>query len=227
MRHVFVGIPFIGHWLTAGIATFAEACGYQNALERDVRFTFRPLAGSSVISFNVEYMRNCLVGMARADPTVTDLMFIDSDTMPGPDAMNLLTLDADIVAGVYPIPDARFGQVWSVYEAVGEKYRHMPTLPTAPFEAGGAGTGAMIIKRRVLDDPRLHFAPPVAGVPCVFRTPRHPDGSVEYTDDLDFCRRARAAGYRIVVDPRVQFGHVKTRVYTGDGASAPAIEAAS
>lgn len=215
-RHVFVAIPFVGHWIAAGIARFAESCGFQNALNRDVRFTLKPLTGSTVISHPVEFMRNRLVKMALDDKTVTDLWFIDSDTMPSPNAMTLLDVEADIVAGVYKIPNSHDGYVWSAYEAKPgspDKFRYINDLPREPFEAGGAGTGAMIIKRRVLEDPRLPFAPPEEGTPCLFRTTRRASGEMIGTDDLDFCGRARALGYRLIVDPRVKFGHVKTRLY--------------
>jgi len=214
VRHVLVGIPFTGHWVTDGIARFAEVCGHQSALNRDVKFTVKLLSGSSVISFNVEFMRNCIVGMVLADPTVTDLWFIDSDTQPSINAMSLLRHDADIVAGVYPIPDAEVGQVWSAYEPAGEIYRKMTTLPDAPFEAGGAGTGAMLIKRKVLADARMRLGMGKEGEPpWVFRTVRSGSGACEMTDDLDFCLRARKAGYHILVDPSVRFGHVKEYLY--------------
>ncbi len=212
MRHVFVATPLIGPWLTHGIARFAFALGQQDGRD-GLRFTFRLLSGSSCISFPVEFMRNRLVKMALDDASVTHLWFIDSDTVPPNDALKLLLpRDADIVAGVYRIPDAKRDEVWSAY-ASNERgsFSYIDPLPVAPFEAAGAGTGAMVIARRVLENPALRFAEPIDGVPCVFRTPRKPTGEMEATDDLDFCRRARAAGYRILVDPSVRFGHVKTR----------------
>ena len=213
LRHVFVGIPVIGPWVTGGIAQFAESLGHQNGLGRDVHFTLKILSAPTLISFPVEFMRNRLVAMALRNPSVTDLWFIDSDTIPSVNAMTLLDLKSDLAAGVYKIPDGREGEVWSAYEAVGDKYRKMPMLPAAPFEAGGAGTGAMIISRRVLADPHLRFGPDEDGIPCLFRTVRTPTGECIYTDDLDFCLRARKAGYTLTVDPRVLFGHVKTRIY--------------
>jgi len=216
MRHVFVGIPLIGYWVTAGIADFARALGEQNAATSDVQFTLKLLSGSSTISYPVEFMRNRLVSMALADPSVTDLWFIDSDVMPSPNAFSLLRhIEFDIAAGVYQIPDAKRGTVWSAYHAHGpDAFTHIRDLSLTPFEAGGAGTGAMMISRRVLEDPRLRLGPDIDGIPALFRTVRKPTGECETTDDLDFCRRARALDYRILVDPRVRFGHIKTRNYS-------------
>lgn len=216
MRKVLVGIPFIGNWVTFGIARFNGMVERINGSERSpVIFDVRFLKGSSVISFNVEFMRNCIAGMVLRDPEMTDLLFIDSDTHPAENMLDLLKHDADIVAGVYRIPDASKREVWSAYGPGpnADTFTHLNVLPTEPFDAAGAGTGAMLIKRRVLADARMRLAAPKEGEPpAIFRTVRGPHGACEVTDDLDFCRRARKAGYRILVDPRVRSEHVKEAV---------------
>ena len=215
-RHVMVGIPFIGYWLTKGIAQFAFALGQSDAGDSGVKFTFKPINGSSVISYNVEYMRNRLVKAALDDPTVTDLWFIDSDVMPSPNSMDLLAVDADICGGIYPIPNkplAREGSppVWSVYHRMDNVFApaDLPDEPTL-MEAGALGTGAMIIRRKVLEDESLRFAEDDQGLPCLFRTPRSNSGACLATDDLDFCRRAVDRGYKIIAHTGVRWGHIKT-----------------
>jgi hypothetical protein len=215
-RHILVGVPLVGYWLTSGISQFAFALGQTNANDMGVRFTYKPINGSSVISFNVEFMRNTLVKMALDDPTVTDLWFVDSDVMPSPNSMDLLHVEGDIVGGIYPIPNkplAKVGTppVWSVYHRMDNAFAPA-TLPDEPtlMEAGALGTGAMIIKRHVLEDKKMRHAEDDHGLPCIFRTPRSPSGFCLATDDLDFCRRAVDAGYRIVAHTGVRFGHIKT-----------------
>lgn len=222
----------IGSMISLGIARTAFTLGEQNGKD-GLRFTFRVLSGSTTISYPVEFMRNRLVGMALTDPTVTDLWFLDSDVMPPDNVLQLLMTqektDADIVAGIYRIPDDKVPEgVWSVYRS----FLNSPVwitidddhLPKEPFPADGAGTGAMIIRRRVLDDARLRLVPDSEFVPqmdsdktgrplpCIFRTQRSAWGELITTDDLDFCYRTRALGYSLIVDPRVRFGHIKQRV---------------
>lgn len=68
----------------------------------------------------------------------------------------------------------------------------------------------MVIKRHVLEDKRLWLAPEkVDGVVPMFRWPRAITGATLGTDDLDFCKRARALGYKITAAPGVQWGHFK------------------
>ena len=129
-RHVLVAVPLIGFWLTSGIARFAFALGQSDSIDNDTKFTFKPINGSSVISFNVEFMRNTFAKLALQDLTVTDLWFIDSVEMPSANSMELLAIDADIVGGVYPIPNdpmARRGKppVWSMYERQNGSFRSL------------------------------------------------------------------------------------------------------
>ena len=125
--------------------------------------------------------------------------------------MDLLDIDADIVAGIYPIPNANKPPVWSVYHRMDNVFQYATLNGDRELmTAGAAGTGAMIIKRHVLEDPKMRHSPDEKGVPCIFQTPRSPSGFCLATDDLDFCRRAVDAGYKLVVDTGVRWGHIKT-----------------
>lgn len=166
--------------------------------------------------------RNRLVARFResGDNPEDVLWFIDADVMPSENTARLLPHLADpsidIWGGIYPLMARGSGKddpleiTWTMYD---EKDGHFtaaePHDADGLQEVGGLGTGCMFIRRRVLMDKRLRRAPERDGIPCIFRTTYHEDDSVEYSDDLDFCLRARQAGYRIWADPQVMWGHRK------------------
>lgn len=70
----------------------------------------------------------------------------------------------------------------------------MGEVPNELFTCVGAGSAGMLIKRRVLDE---------MGFPWFESS----DG-VYLNEDLEFCRKARAAGFEIHVDPYAYLGHI-------------------
>lgn len=95
--------------------------------------------------------------------------------------------------------------------------------PTEPIPIIGAGAANLLIRRKVLQDPRMHLAPEyidLAGrarsireegeAPAVFRMVHKPNGQVLLGEDIDFVHRAFELGYQCVYDPRSAMGHLKT-----------------
>lgn len=69
-------------------------------------------------------------------------------------------------------------------------------LPAEPFSVEIAGTGGMLVRREVFD---------AIGYPYFEST----DG-LYLNEDVEFCRRARAAGFQILCDPTARLGHISS-----------------
>lgn len=209
---ILVGIPTIQEQLTSSLGRFLFSLGkYCGAA-----FELKVLNGSSPLTYPIEYQRNKMA----EDFLATDcdwLWFIDSDVLPTENSLELLKLlgKADIVAGIYPIlslPASKKPEmIWSFYEArdnLFSEFRDKSINDNRVVEADAAGTGCMLLSRKVLSDERLQVAPDCTP-PALFHTPRQPNGKVGGTEDMEFCGRARRLGYRLLVDTGVRWGHMK------------------
>lgn len=145
---------------------------------------------------NIAQIRNFI-----ADWTIKgyDYLFsVDSDITFPPDTLKkLLSHDKDIITGVYR---QRVDNVLELYDInqhrLSENSRS--TLGTQVFEIGGCGFGCVLVKSEV------------------FRTIGYPqfeyhsalDHAHTFSEDNDFCKKARDRGYKLWVDPTVLCGHI-------------------
>jgi hypothetical protein len=67
-------------------------------------------------------------------------------------------------------------------------------IPEEPFEVEAAGSAGMLVDQKVLD---------ALGEPWFYSTA----GSM-VNEDVEFCRRAREAGFQVWCDPRLSMGHI-------------------
>ena len=67
--------------------------------------------------------------------------------------------------------------------------------PDDVFEVAGCGFACVLIKTEVLKAVQMHYKT------CFLPEP-------SWGEDLSFCRRARAMGYKIHADPHVRLGHI-------------------
>lgn len=77
-----------------------------------------------------------------------------------------------------------------------------------PIEVDFAGTGFMCIKRSVIEALAAKvesYDGPDGPVPALFMTPIIDRGL--RSEDYYFCEIARAAGFRVMMDPAVRLGH--------------------
>lgn len=171
----------------------------------------------------VSYARNCgIYEFLRSD--CNRLWFIDNDIIPPPDAFDLLEIDEDVVVGVCPLP-GREQITTNVYKYTGEWPKPWSTtVPTDAMqveEIDAGGTGSMIIKRKVLEDPALRLRSEFFDLeghprcldeeeaPPVFQDLFKPNGQRYAGQDLEFCLRAKKAGYKIVTNYQIFHGHFK------------------
>lgn len=215
-KHIFVGIPCTKAALTTRIATLMCDCSVEGLLPgKKLVFTIRIINDY----FPTEYARNVLCrDFLQSDAEY--LWFIDSDTLPDDNWMKLFDVDADIVAGVYPIGRQEKGNKvlaldWGLYNKAPEHKYGWMALPLEAYqkdeviECDAAATGCMVIKRKVIE----HFMKTAEvdddGIPGIFKWPKKPSGKSICSDDFDFCTRAKEEGFNLKVHTGVRWGHLK------------------
>lgn len=132
------------------------------------------------------------------------VLWLDSDMIFQPSVLKRLYEDykagkGDIVSGLYFRRVLPFTPVvFNTLEIVDNKpqWTAPENIPEDVFEAGGVGFGCVFMDTGVLADVMSKFEgnafTPLNGV----------------GEDLSFCWRARQCGYKIVVDPAVELGHI-------------------
>lgn len=141
----------------------------------------------------------------------THMMWIDADIEFDPaDVAKVWNLcvdgGADISVGVYCMkkPDKQWFAAWKDGALVKDLDQFK-----GPIEVEYAGTGFMLIKREVIEhlaNITKTYEGPNGRVTAFYMTPIHNDGFE--SEDYHFCRRAREAGFKIMMDPSVRLGHI-------------------
>lgn len=138
-------------------------------------------------------------------PEFTHLFWIDADIDFQPeDVAKLWNLQADITVAAYAMkrPDMPLS-AWKDGRLV-----RLEECPKKPFPVDYAGTGFMLISRHAIETVAA-TVPTWEGangpVPALFMTPIH-NGCLE-SEDYNFCRQARDAGFKIIMDPSIRLGH--------------------
>lgn len=154
-----------------------------------------------------------LVHRARMEMTATflktnhsHLFWIDSDIEFSPDDVaRLWNLNADIACGCYAMK--KRDKQWFAAWKDGKLVKDLDQFE-GPIDVDYAGTGFLLIRRDVIET-LANAVPKWEGangqVPALFMTPIH-NGCLE-SEDYHFCRIAREAGYKIMMDPAVRLGH--------------------
>ncbi len=180
--------------LEAAVAT-AEAAGV------------RCLSAEGGSPYGVALARNAVVAQFLVSKC-SHLLFIDDDVTVPPDAITrLLAVGGDVALGCYAsykqFGDGTAGFYVVVLRLSGGAEDCYRSWPDGVEEVAGGGAGCMLIARPVLESMRypwfrfqgLH----VPGTPHV----------VSIGEDVDFCTRARAGGFRVWADGGVRCGHWK------------------
>ena len=131
------------------------------------------------------------------------LMFIDSDIEFDPDSIGKLwQMDADIAVGLYPMKKINAPKAaWVDGELINE-------LPDKIFEVDYAGTGFMMIKRKVFEDMKDKVETEKTEQGERIRFFHFPvRDNVELSEDYEFCRAARKLGFKVMADPSIKLKH--------------------
>ena len=155
-----------------------------------------------------------LVTRARNEMTASFLttehshmMWIDADIEFEPkNIASLWNMEADVAVGVYAMkkPDKQWFAAWKDGALVKDLDQF-----NGPIEVDYAGTGFMMIRRNVIKTLAAKapsYEGPNGRVPALYMTPIHDDGFE--SEDYHFCRLAREAGFKIMMDPSVRLGHI-------------------
>lgn len=119
------------------------------------------------------------------------LFFCDDDQVPDKDTLvKMIELDKDIVGCA--IPSRNGNKELAMYEKNGDRIKEFKETR----EIGAIGMGSTLIKAQVLKE-----MVEVYGNPFQFETKMQKvDGEdilVEYSEDINFCRRARELGFQV------------------------------
>lgn len=191
-RTVFVAIPCMGElrWETA-LAVQAMVARHKPHVE--VHY---------LSNVPIETARDVLVArfLKTSHPT---LCFLDSDVRPPDTLLDLADLGHPITAGWYPLLTRRHELMPSLFRRGPDGKTYQPYWEDADglVEVDAIGLGCALIRREVfakLERPYFSF--------------RHdPADPEQWTgEDVDFCQKAQAAGFRILAAPRMACGHLKT-----------------
>jgi hypothetical protein len=157
--------------------------------------------------------RNRLI-KAFLETDCTHMLFIDGDLgWPAQAVKALIEHDEDFVAGVYPSRKENifmFRPILNEDQSIAKSEKNLLGMEYIP-------AGFMLLKRHVLEkviemNPDLYFKP---------KDPNAPDGHALFNtevfegefwgEDYVFCRRARECGFKIYVDPLIEFDHAGIR----------------
>ena len=143
------------------------------------------------------------------------LWFIDQDMIPPKNVLEMLEMPGDMRSGItYRVVDHTLSTcqyVWNKDEAF-PKFGGVPWEPGDPpkiYRIDAAGTGCLMIHRKVLEDPRVQLKRKSDGKTYWFRESVQEDGESILSEDLDFTFRATRAGYDLLCNTNVPFGHTK------------------
>lgn len=127
------------------------------------------------------------------------LLFIDSDMEFPPHALTrLLSHDVDIVSGLCYRKVPPFNPTLYKKQRYSDQLCYMSTWPeNTLLEVDATGTAFMLIKRKVLE---------------ALPDPIFEDAKV--SEDMNFCKKAKEAGFKVFVDTGLHIGHVgQDKVY--------------
>ncbi len=172
----------------------AVFCSYTSGLP-DVQWGYTS-------TMSPEMSRNTLIEDHESNRMeFTHAFFVDSDTVPPNDALEiLLGADADVIVGITPIIKKEF--CWSIARENEDWIPMYENLPREPFEVVSSGASCLLVRKEVLDD---------IGWPY-FKTeyqPKWENGgeAIKNGEDEYFCQNVRAKGYKIIADPFVICRH--------------------
>ena len=154
-----------------------------------------------------------LIQRARCEMTASflgtghsHLMWLDADIEFEPeDVAKIWNMDADIAVGCYAMK--KRDKQWFAAWKDGALVKDLDQFD-GPIDVDFAGTGFMMIRREVIEAlaaKHPSYEGPDGRVPALFMTPIHNDGLE--SEDYHFCRIAREAGFKVMMDPSVRLKH--------------------
>lgn len=158
-------------------------------------------------------IRNQMASTFLRSKNYSHLFWLDADIVFTPDDVaKVWNLQADIGVGCYAMKKKE--EDWFAAWKDGKLVKDLDQFGSTPTEVDLAGTGFMCIKREVLEELAKHseeYEGQFGRCFGLFMSPIHED--MLESEDYNFCRRVRALGYKIMLDPTVRLGHVGQFTY--------------
>jgi len=155
--------------------------------------------------YRIDQVRN-LICHYSIENNYDYVFFVDSDiVLPGDSLVKLLSLNTDIASGVYI--QRKKEVIPEIYEDVNGSIVNMnykDLLQPQTLKIAGCGFGCVLVKVSVLKEigyPQFEYHPAI----------KFED---TYSEDIDFCSKARKKGYNIFVDTSVRCGHLGGHLYS-------------
>jgi len=188
MSKVFIAIP-------AGDA-YVHARLVQSLVPQLKEYPFLIVAGVSPVAL----ARNVIVeNFLKTD--ATHLWMIDADTIPPPDALEiLLAVDVDIATGITPIlrQGSRTSNIYEDTSGVPMELKDTEHKKK-PFPIAGCGAACLLIRREVLEKVGKPWFAEVWG-----------DDGTHMSEDVFFGNRATEEGFTLTCVPTVVCGHARS-----------------
>lgn len=207
-RRVFLAVPTYGP--VPAIHAFCLFKAHAALLDAGFSVELGLLSGNC----HVDDARNRLVREFLAGDC-EDFVFIDADVgWQQPDLIRLLGYDRDVVGGTYPMKQSEDdyparhipGEIWSDRDGL--------------IEVEGLPTGFLRIRRRVFEKLAADAAvysvkggDDDAPAPLIFEREIH--NRARMSGDYAFCRKWRATGGKIYLDPDCHLEHAGEKVWAG------------
>lgn len=146
----------------------------------------------------VDTNRNKIVNYFLEETDHDTLMMIDSDIVPPENVTDILEYDFDVISPV--VFSTKDGIPYPVATQIGEdgNYRMYTGSFDDVIEVEGVGTGCVAISREVLED----LDQPI------FEFTKDDDGTLNTSEDFNFCVKVNEAGYDVKVATRYTCGHL-------------------
>ena len=129
----------------------------------------------------------------------THLLFIDSDTVPAYNPLDMVKHDVDVVGGVYPAWNINRFYWLAMKEHKDGSFKTVAVDQRNGLrEVDGLGAGCMLIKRKV-----------IKALKAPFKDKTREDGTRSIGHDYYFCKRAKEKGFKVYADWDVLCDHVK------------------
>lgn len=246
--HIYVATPMYGGQAQAkyveSIMTFMNV-----ARENGISSTYAFMGNESLITRG----RNALVhGFLKSD--CTHLFFIDADIgFRAEDAIKMIRSDRDIIAGIYPKKDINWPSVGAaarngvpdsdLYKYTGDFVVNVDGAPDEgfkvpteePFPVRNAGTGFMLVKRRVFEILKDHVPIYINNMTTqnrgllhqekiyeYFATSIDPEHQVLLSEDYHFCQTWKKTGGEVHIAPWCDLTHNGTYEFSGTFVRQPA-----
>lgn len=177
------------------------------AIRRAESAGVRCLSAEGGSPYGVALARNAVVAQFLTSKC-SHLLMVDDDVVVPPEAITrLVAVGGDITLGCYgsvkTFGDGTTGFYVVVLRLGGGAEDVYRSWPAGVEEVAGGGAGCMLVARPVLE---------LVPYPWFRFQGLHVPGTgniVTVGEDVDFCQRARAAGFRVWADGGVRCGHYK------------------